>query len=238
MVGIFKQNKDKIIKWYTQDNLSGCEIIKRLGTKNKKIYKFLRECGIDVRSRRNARLGMKIPHEVIEKTKKTKISRNSYNPFAHMPRTWRKRNKGKTYEQIHGIKKSEKIKEKISKANKGKKGWKPSSNQRINHSIRMKGKFSGEKNYFWGGGIFKSPYPKEFNGQLKLKIRIRDDFTCQDCDKKEKELGYKLHVHHIDYNKENCSENNLISLCRKCHGKTQFKKKDWIEYYKLKMLEK
>ena len=33
----------------------------------------------------------------------------------------------------------------------------------------------------------------------------------------QKELKEKLHVHHIDFNKENLDENNLVSLCRSCH---------------------
>lgn len=29
-----------------------------------------------------------------------------------------------------------------------------------------------------------------------------------------------LHIHHIDYNKDNCEEENLITLCSSCHGRT------------------
>lgn len=235
MVGIFKQNKEKIIKWYIEDEISGCKIIKLLGTKNKKIYKFLRDCGVNIRSRSEARSGMKIPREIVDKIKNTKKIRNSYNPFKDIGGEFSKKNKGKTYEEIYGCKKSKEIKEKLSLKLTGRKGWKPTSSQKIMHSIKMRGKNSREKNYFWNGGIYKSSYPKEFDGLLKLKIRERDYFTCQECCTNEDILGYKLHIHHIDFNKKNCNMENLISLCRKCHSKTQYKKKDWIKYYKNKM---
>ena len=34
-------------------------------------------------------------------------------------------------------------------------------------------------------------------------------------------------VHHIDYDKKNNSKKNLITLCRSCHAKTNFKRKEW-----------
>ena len=37
---------------------------------------------------------------------------------------------------------------------------------------------------------------------------------------------------HIDYNKLNCNPNNLISLCRKCHMKTNSNRDYWINYFK------
>ncbi|NQU99405.1 MAG: HNH endonuclease [Parcubacteria group bacterium] len=46
----------------------------------------------------------------------------------------------------------------------------------------------------------------------------------------------KLSIHHIDYNKQNNNPNNLISLCRKCHVKTNFNRNYW-KYYFLKHLK-
>ena len=41
-----------------------------------------------------------------------------------------------------------------------------------------------------------------------------------------------LDVHHIDYDKNNLSEDNLITLCEKCHGKTKALKREyWKKYY-------
>lgn len=64
-------------------------------------------------------------------------------------------------------------------------------------------------NYVHGNGNKK--YPSKFNKQLKLKIRKRDNFRCQYCNLKEKNYYRNLDIHHIDYNKENCNEDNLIT---------------------------
>jgi len=60
-------------------------------------------------------------------------------------------------------------------------------------------------------------YPTEFTTKLRNQIKQRDNFTCQECNKIESQLKYKLHVHHIDYNKKNNKPENLITLCKSCH---------------------
>lgn len=40
-------------------------------------------------------------------------------------------------------------------------------------------------------------------------------------------------VHHIDYNKLNCNPNNLITLCKSCHMKTNFNREYWLDYFNL-----
>lgn len=96
--------------------------------------------------------------------------------------------------------------------------------------------WKGSNNPNWNNGSSYEPYGIEFNNQLKEKIRKRYNYTCQECNKLQKDLGYKLPIHHIDYNKKNNQENNLISLCRKCHSKTNFNRKDWIKYFIQKMI--
>jgi hypothetical protein len=66
----------------------------------------------------------------------------------------------------------------------------------------------------WKGGINRD-YPLEFTGPFRTKIRKRDGFACRVCGK----WGYGLDVHHIDENKNNCLELNLVTLCRSCHKK-------------------
>ena len=70
-------------------------------------------------------------------------------------------------------------------------------------------------------------YGEEFNYDLKESIRKRDNYTCQVCYIREVELKFHLSIHHIDYDKYNCDKDNLISLCRACHGKTNHKRKKW-----------
>jgi hypothetical protein len=45
-----------------------------------------------------------------------------------------------------------------------------------------------------------------------------------------------LDIHHIDYDKNNLQENNLISLCQKCHGKTNFNREYWFKILKDKVI--
>lgn len=85
------------------------------------------------------------------------------------------------------------------------------------------------------------PYPIEFNKDLKYKIRERDSFECQNCDMTEEEhiivLGQVLHVHHIDYNKFNLEEKNLITLCNFCNTRANLNRKFWQEHYTEKIKE-
>jgi 5-methylcytosine-specific restriction endonuclease McrA len=68
-----------------------------------------------------------------------------------------------------------------------------------------------------------------------IKIRKRDNFECQYCGLTEeqeiKKYNRVLCVHHIDYNKENCKESNLISFCLDCHSKTNGDKKLDRDYW-------
>jgi hypothetical protein len=88
----------------------------------------------------------------------------------------------------------------------------------------------GELNGMWQGGISFLPYSPEFTESLKEKIRDRDNHECKICHKTEKELDRKLDIHHIDYNKKNSNEENLISLCLRCHLKTQGNRDYWFAY--------
>ena len=73
---------------------------------------------------------------------------------------------------------------------------------------------------------------KLLNNQLKEKIRIRDNCECKLCFINQEELNEKLLVHHIDFDKDNNSEFNLISLCRSCHGKINCANKMfWINFF-------
>lgn len=85
---------------------------------------------------------------------------------------------------------------------------------------------TGINSHLWKGGISKMPYPQEWRGSLKNKIRERDKYICQICGKIQSDEACM--VHHIDYDKYNLKGNNLISLCRSCHAKTNHKR----EYYK------
>jgi len=93
------------------------------------------------------------------------------------------------------------------------------------------GKFnSGSNNSNFIDGRSHLDYPIEFNNEIKLKIRQRDKFKCLICDKPEEENKTKLSVHHIDYDKKNNKDNNLMCLCKSCHTKTNTSRDYWYAY--------
>ena len=96
-------------------------------------------------------------------------------------------------------------------------------------------KISGENSPMWQGGISKLPYPFNFDKELKELIRKRDNYKCQLCGMPECENVKKLCIHHIDYDKKNCSPDNLITLCGSCNAKVNFNREYWTKYFRNKM---
>jgi len=124
-----------------------------------------------------------------------------------------------------GKKKTKEHSQNIGNANKGKKRteeWKQEQSQRITllwQNPEFRKSHTGDKNYGWiaDRSLVDSPYPDEFYVQAPL-ARQRDNYTCQRCGITEDELGRALDVHHIDDDKENNEQSNLLSLCHSCHS--------------------
>jgi len=145
-------------------------------------------------------------------------------------------NKGKfiSEEHKHKISQNKNRALKISLALKGKHH---SEAAKRNMSLAAMGKHCMDKNPAWRGGISFEPYGIEFNDKLKEQIRYRDNYRCQECFRHQNELKCPLMIHHIDYNKNNNQESNLIPLCNSCHSQTNFKRENWINYFKNKLIE-
>ena len=88
-----------------------------------------------------------------------------------------------------------------------------------------------EKHFNWQGGISKQKYPSFWRYRIKPSIRKRDNFQCVSCGVLQN--GSLLPVHHIDYNKNNINNNNLVTVCSKCHGLSNFNQLQWQEYFQL-----
>lgn len=99
-----------------------------------------------------------------------------------------------------------------------------SDESKLKQSISRKGKFVGELNPAWRGGVDKN-YPSKFYDARSTIRKIYND-TCQICDKDASK------VHHIDYNKKHNEEFNLIVLCATCHATTNFNRFFWMSYFK------
>lgn len=101
------------------------------------------------------------------------------------------------------------------------------------HQRQLENTPKGENHPNWKGGTSNEPYPFGFNKKLKEKIKERDGHKCSICDKKTQ----KLPIHHIDYDKGNLDEKNLISLCIKCHSITNYNREHWKVFFDNKMNE-
>lgn len=72
-------------------------------------------------------------------------------------------------------------------------------------------------------------YPEEFfNSDLRENILDEQNYKCFLCGC-DLSVTYP-HLHHIDYNKKNCSKDNFVFLCPKCHGKTNYNRGFWKRY--------
>ena len=124
--------------------------------------------------------------------------------------------------------------------NKGLEGYAKGNKYRLGklHTEETKRKISlsesGEKHYNWQGGKSFEPYSLGWNKTFKEQIRFRDGYKCQVCGCSEVENGEKLSVHHKDYDKKNIVIDNLISLCRSCHIKTNSNRESWIRFFSAK----
>ena len=98
-------------------------------------------------------------------------------------------------------------------------------------SLALKGLMPGEFNPNWKGGVSRLPYPFNFDEMLKEKIRARDNYSCQLCGISENKRRVKLPVHHVDYDKNNLLDNNLVTLCIKHNGTCNGNRSFWTEYW-------
>jgi len=165
------------------------------------------------------RLKGKTYKEIYGKEKAKEISLKISKHHKGRKAPWARKFRGLSFEKRYGEKRAADIKRKMSKNHKGQVAWNKGK------SCPQFAKF-GEDNQSWKGGISKQSY-MGFRQFLKTKIRERDSNACQWCRKLWVEGEYKFDVHHIDYNKKNPDPNNLITLCKECHGKTKTNRKMW-----------
>jgi len=70
-----------------------------------------------------------------------------------------------------------------------------------------------------------SPYPSAFNQKRKERVLERDGHRCVICHRSDADLprskrySTNLVVHHVDGDKQNCEDWNLMTLCRSCQAK-------------------
>ena len=195
-----------------------------------------RKHGLETRIKRgNIWRGKKRPPFSEEWKKNMSLARKGKPGHKHTEETRRR------LSLVHtGKKMSEESKKKMSIARMGKthseEYKRKMSEGHKKRGLRPPG-LSGAAHYNWKGGIEPNPYPKEFNRELKLKIRTKNGFMCVLCGKTEREeleeIGQVLSVNHIDFDKNNCKESNLNTLCLRCNIKINRERNYWTNYFNL-----
>ena len=93
----------------------------------------------------------------------------------------------------------------------------------------------------WIDGRSYEGYPLEFTETLKESIRYRDNHECQNCYITQEEhiiiMNWRLTIHHIDYDRQNCNRENLITLCHQCNLRANYNREYWQGFYINKMKE-
>lgn len=236
---MIKISKEILITEYIKKRKSTLYIAKKYHFNSSSVWYALRRYNIKTRTLSESLLNHKISEETknkISKTQKRRLKKNgTYN-------------KGKTFEQLYGKKKAKYLKENLKNKTRKRlknrknhwnwKGGKPKCVDCGQQLISYDNKRCYNcylRNCIKQRELTNYKYPFQFNRQLKLKIRTRDKFKCQYCGLHERKLtGFYKHlsIHHIDYNKQNCKENNLITLCAICNTLANFNRDYWYAYYK------
>ena len=94
--------------------------------------------------------------------------------------------------------------------------------------IKKAGLYKGKNNPMYINGKSGNGYPPEFTFKLKSSVFKRDNYICQKCNSIKNRY---LTAHHIDYDKINCKEDNLITLCRSCNLKVNANRDYWYAYF-------
>lgn len=167
----------------------------------------LKEVSRRQKGRKHPRLGHKNSDEQKRKSRMTRLLRNTM-PIGSKNPMWGKHHTEKTRRKISTILKLHKV------------------------SVM-------ERNPNWLGGLTFLPYPKEFNRYFKMAIAERDDNVCFECGMNQKqskqEFGQRLHVHHIDYDKDNTTEFNCCLLCCRCNITANYNRDYWTKKIRTKM---
>ena len=196
----------------------------RTGRKNKK---FLKGHAIRLENKAaEARRGEKPWNFGIERTEieKETISLAIKNAKANSDYVYTDEHKQRISEALKKVKKTTEWVDKIVKSRENNPNYENSKKQ-ISETLKQKYLDGELTSPFYIDGRYKNDpnsdfnlYGGEFTIELKKIIRLRDNYTCQICGKKRSTT-----VHHIDYNKLNNIENNLITLCQSCHARHHHK---------------
>lgn len=166
--------------------------------------------------------GIKMPPEVGKKIGE-----------ANKRRVWTEESRLKRHNYMKNYIASKETREKLSQSLKGH-SVSDETRLKIAKSLN-KGLYKENVDVLGLGWYVKSNgYGIEWNDKLKEKIKQRDGYRCMNpgCKGEDKRLS----VHHINFNKIDCREENLITLCNVCNVKANKKRYLHMTFYQ-KMME-
>jgi hypothetical protein len=226
---------------------SNPELKKLIGAKNSKILIKKYKEGY-----KHPNLGKKFPGQGLGRvmSEETKLKLRNYR----LGKSWGKHTqeyKNKMSALMLGDKnpmKREDIRKKVSDATRGKYIGEKNPFYGKTHNIKTKIKMSqghfknseGILNPNWYYGKSFEPYTKDFNKKFRAAIKERDG-CCMLCNidfEDLKLLKKRVSIHHIDYNKLNSFPQNCISICNRCHSKTNHNRNQWILFFQSLLKEK
>jgi hypothetical protein len=106
----------------------------------------------------------------------------------------------------------------------------------------VRAKFMGERNRRWNGGSSFEPYCPKFTKEFKERVRAFWVYKCGNCGKPQEKNGRKLHVHHVNYRKDTCCNEEVarqfIPLCNSCHSGSNNNREEWEQKFSQLIEEK
>jgi hypothetical protein len=203
-------NKEWLINQYEINKLSANAIAEKLNVTNVTVLFYLRKFGISVR---------------VSGSKKGKESfnygkRRSPEQKKRMSEMDKKKWKDLIYAKKH------------SDALKGEKCYIYGKHHSKSTKLKMSIAHQKEKCHFWKGGKSYETYGINFTRLIKEYIRDKFNRRCYICEISESNNKRKLDIHHINYNKNDAREYNLVSLCRNCHPITNGNRWYWFNLLK------
>ncbi len=95
-------------------------------------------------------------------------------------------------------------------------------------AVRRSRVYRGEKSANWHGGLSRLPYTHDFRS-ISLDVIARAGCVCQNpaCRGGDE----RMTTHHIDYDKQNNADENLICVCSACNSRANVDRPRWMAFY-------
>jgi intein/homing endonuclease len=140
--------------------------------------------------------------------------------------------------KIHNWLNDKSSRDKLKEVQKTELYLKHSSDAKVGNKNPMFGKYGELSSNYRGGSIRTNNGKSAYRGfdwkNIKKKVKERDNYKCRICGISEKDCKQNLQVHHIvPYScTQDSTQDNLITVCSKCHPKQEFK------FFKVKKISK